>query len=187
MDIMDERIIKFENVVRNQFAAVVWSHKIQEKQADIYAEQYKYYEIARLVASSCSAAGIVCLFYTDALLAKIISVVLSFISIYISAFFKSFNLLTLVDQHKKVANAILELRDKYIKLLLDVNVGLKPYNELECEFENLEERKHILYKEAPTTTDEAVERARKALKVNQDNSFDDKEIDSMLPAQLRKG
>lgn len=30
-----------EDVVRDSYAGVVWSHKIQEKQSDIYAEKFK--------------------------------------------------------------------------------------------------------------------------------------------------
>ena len=43
------------DVVRLNYASVVWTHKIQEKQADIYAAQYKGIEsfIVILAALGC--------------------------------------------------------------------------------------------------------------------------------------
>lgn len=38
---MIENYKMLEDVVRDSYASVVWSHKIQEKQADIYAEKFK--------------------------------------------------------------------------------------------------------------------------------------------------
>ena len=43
------------------------------------------------------------------------------------------------------------------------------------------------YKDAPTTTDKAVELAKEALQVKGDNTFTIGEIDSYLPVALRKG
>ena len=40
---------------------------------------------------------------------------------------------------------------------------------------------------APNTTPKAVERAHQALKIQNDNTYTDDEIDSLLPAELREG
>ena len=57
---------------------------------------------------------------------------------------------------------------------------LKRYNELVKETDTI-------YLEAPSTTDEAVDRASEALKIKKDNTFSDDEIDSFLPISLRRG
>ena len=41
---MDDSYEVIEASVRDTFASVVWSHKIQEKQADIYAERFECLE-----------------------------------------------------------------------------------------------------------------------------------------------
>ena len=38
-----------EDSVRDMFARAVWTHKIQEKQADIYQKQYKWMETASII------------------------------------------------------------------------------------------------------------------------------------------
>ena len=39
---MDEKVRVLEDVARNLFANVVWTHKIQEKQAEIYEHRFKW-------------------------------------------------------------------------------------------------------------------------------------------------
>ena len=39
------------DLIRQQFASIVWTHKIQEKQSDIYAERYSILETANIVVA----------------------------------------------------------------------------------------------------------------------------------------
>ena len=43
-----------------------------------------------------------------------------------------------------------------------------------------------VYKDAPNTTDQAVEKASEALNVKKDNEFSDIEIDANLPESLQR-
>ena len=43
--------------VRQNFASVVWTHKIQEKQADIYAQKYKWLETTNILFPLLHLAG----------------------------------------------------------------------------------------------------------------------------------
>ena len=56
-----------EDTVRDSYASVVWSHKIQEKQSDIYAEKYKKMETVNIAAASLTSVGIVAMIFTDPL------------------------------------------------------------------------------------------------------------------------
>lgn len=44
-----------------------------------------------------------------------------------------------------------------------------------------------IYMAVPTTTDQAVDMAKDALQVTEDNTFSEEEIDSYLPPALQKG
>lgn len=67
-----------------------------------------------------------------------------------------------------------------IKLQSDsVENLLSRYNELVKETDSI-------YLEAPSTTEEAVDKASEALKIKKDNTFSDEEIDSFLPSSLRR-
>lgn len=176
-----------EDVVRDSYSGVVWSHKIQEKQSDIYAEKFKKMETINIGAASLTSVGIIAMVFTDPLWLKLVSALVSFASVYITAYFKSFDLQKLIASHKTIANKLISVRDQYKVLLTEIRLQndsvenlLKRYNELVKETDTI-------YLEAPSTTDEAVDRASEAFKIKKDNTFSDDEIDSFLPISLRRG
>lgn len=176
-----------EAVVRQSLGGVTWTHKIQEKQADIYSNEYKTMEIIRIIAASLTSAGILALFKEDSLWIKLVTAFLSFTTILIGTFFKSFDLQTMVNRHKKSATELLSFRDNFIALICKIKIESGTPEELLQMYEEQLKRLHKVYKEAPITSDKAVALANKALKVNKDNTFYDEEIDSFLPIALGKG
>lgn len=184
---MEQKYTVIENVIRDSFAGVVWTHKIQEKQADIYAGRYKLFEIINITAASLTSVGIVSLIFTNHMWIKLMSAAISFVSVFVSAYYKSFDLQKLIVQHKNTANKLIEIRDLYKILLTKVRMQSESIDELMDEYRNLVERTDLIYKEAPITSDRAVDKASYALKIKKDNCFTDSEIDSFLPKELRRG
>lgn len=175
-----------EDVVRDSYASVVWSHKIQEKQADIYAEKFKKMETVNIGAASLTSVGIVALIFTDPLWLKLASALISFATVYITAYFKSFDLQKFITSHKAAANKLIAVRDQYKVLLTEIKLKVDSVENLLSRYKELVEKTDAIYLEAPTTTDEAVDKASEALKVKKDNTFTDAEIDSFLPLSLRR-
>jgi len=176
-----------EDAVRDMFGRAVWSHKIQEKQADIYQEQYKCMEIMSIVSASFTSAGILSTIFTDRLFVKIISTILSFITIFVTAYFKSFDLNKLTKTHKEAANKLLIVRNKMMCMLTSIKLKEKTVAELENRYHELMDEANEIYREAPQTTDKAVAMAKEALQVKGDNTFSDEEINSYLPQSLKNG
>lgn len=175
-----------ESSIRDTYGSVVWSHKIQEKQADIYSSQYKFLEIARIAASALTTVGIGTLFFENCIVVKVISAIISLASTFVSVFFKSFDLVNMVGQHKQAANSLLCIRDELKLLLLHIRLESKSEQEMLTQYEVLVRKLDDIYKSAPTTTDKAVELARRALQIDKDNDITDREIDLSLPIALRK-
>lgn len=175
-----------EDIVRDSYASVVWSHKIQEKQADIYVEKFKKMETVNIVAASLTSVGIVALIFTDPLWLKLVSAIISFTTVYITAYFKSFDLQKFITSHKAAANKLIAVRDKYKVLLTEIKLKVDSVENLLARYKELVEKTDAIYLEAPTTTDEAVGKASKALKIKKDNTFTDAEIDSFLLLSLRR-
>lgn len=175
-----------ENVVRDSYSSVVWSHKIQEKQSDIYAEKFKKLETINIGAASLTSAGIIAMIFTDPLWLKLVSALVSFVTVFITAYYKSFDLQKLVSSHKSAANKLIAIRDQYKVLLTEIKLQSDSVEKLLAKYKDLVEKTDAIYLEAPTTTVEAVNRASEALKIKKDNSFTDDEIDSFLPVSLRR-
>ena len=111
---------------------------------------------------------------------------ISFATVYITEYFKSFDLQKLITSHKAAANKLIAVRDRYKVLLTEIKLKVDSVENLLARYKELVEKTDAIYLEAPTTTDEAVCEASKALKIKKDNTFTDAEIDSFLPLSLRK-
>ena len=182
---MSDEYKLLEDTLRDAFAGVVWSHKIQEKQSDIYAENFKIMTVINIVAVSLTSAGIVTLIFKDPLWLKFVSAILSFATIFITAYFKSFDLQKLIISHKNTANKLISIRDQYKILLAQTRLQSDSVENLLQKHSDLVNQTIAIYQDAPSTTDKAVSRAEEALKTQKDNTFSDDEIDLFLPNSLR--
>lgn len=65
------------DVVRQNYASVVWTHKIQIKQADIYATRYRRLENFNVILAAATSCGAVSIFADqDSFVLKIATVIL---------------------------------------------------------------------------------------------------------------
>jgi len=183
---MNEQYKLIESTVRATFGGVVWSHKIQEKQADLDSSQFKHMEIAKIFAASITSVGIISLLFVDQAWVKIASAIVSFVPIFVSAFYKSFDLQTMFGQHKSTANKLLGIREELKVLIIKILLEQESPEKLIEVYEGILSRLNEVYADAPNTTDRAVALARTALNVTKDNTFTDEEIDSFLPGELRR-
>ena len=182
----DEYLV-LEDVVRNTFAGAVWSHKIHEKQADQYAQKYHTMETINIFCASLTSAGLIgTIFYSEMWL-KIITAVLSFITIYCGAYFKSFALQDMIEKNRNTAHKIICSRNDLIVLLTEIHLKTGTPQELSEKYKVILEKLNEAYASAPDTTQEAVDEATAALKDREEFSYSDQEIDKFLPLHLQRG
>lgn len=176
------------DLVRQNFASVVWTHKVQEKQADIYVEYYAKLQTMNIIAASITSCGIVStIFAGDAfqLVLKIVTATLSFFTLCITAYFKSFDLQTLGKQNKEAANQFLVIRNELLQIIGDIHIQKESLQDIEGRYSDIIRLLNELYVSAPSTTDKAVKRATQALNIKQEYTYSEEEIDRFLPASLR--
>ena len=183
---MKDKYQALEAVVRQLFASVVWSHKIQCKQADIYKNRYNTLNIINIIVSSITTAGILSIIFEDTMWLKVASAIFSFAVTAINAFLKTFDLSSLEKEHMKTANALWDIRERLLILLIQIGVGEKEYDILLAEYQVIQQDLKSIYDNSPTTLDKAVSMAKKALRFDGDYTYTDEEIDSYLPPMCRK-
>ena len=171
--------------VRQNYASVVWAHKVQEKQSDIYLNRYKWIEIINILAGSLTSCGIITTIFIDTLIMKIITAVLSFITIFIAAYYKSFDLKELQKNHKSAANHFIVERNNLLHVISDLHLMKKSPCEIQQVYEEIMDRVNELYVNAPATSNEALTKAEKSLRVNKEYTYSDEEIDKYLPESLK--
>lgn len=173
------------DVVRQTFASVVWTHKIQEKQADIYNERYAFIETINIVIVSITACGIVSLIFTDQMWVKIAASLLSLATVAISIYDKTFHLHDLGTQHKISANKLLLIRNELLQIISDIHIHKESMEDINKRYQELKIKLNKIYSEMPTTTNNAVERASLALKTKEEFTYSEEEIDRFLPPTLK--
>lgn len=173
-------------LIRQQFASVVWSHKIQEKQSDIYAEGYSILEFTNIIVAAATSCGIVGLIFQgeDSLGLKIVTAIFSFVTLAISAYYKSFDPSSKSKENKNAANKLIGIRNELLSLIADCHIQEKSAKEIKEQFDEVNMRLNKLYLELPTTSDSAVKRAAVALK-NNEYSYTEDEIDCFLVSSLK--
>ena len=174
------------DLIRQQFASVVWSHKIQEKQADIHAEKYSKLETVNIIAATLTSCGIVGLFFQgdNSLGLKIVSAIFSFVTLAISAYYKSFDPSSKSKENKDAANKLIGIRNELLSLIADCHIQEKSAEDIKERFDEVNLQLNKLYLELPTTSDRAVDRATVALK-NNEYSYTEDEIDRFLVSSLK--
>ena len=120
---MDKAIEITESEIRQIFASVVWTHKIQEKQADIYLQRYNILVNSKITLSALTASGICSAVFLDKQWIKVWTAIASLLSLFINSYFKEYDLKKLQKEHKNSALQLLELRNKIISILCDIKLG----------------------------------------------------------------
>ncbi len=174
------------DLIRQQVASVVWTHKIQEKQADIYAERYSGLETANIIVAALTSCGVVGLIFQadESLWLKIVTAIFSFATLAISAYYKSFDPSAKSKENKDAANKLIGIRNELLSLIADCNIQERTVNEIKERFDEVNLKLNQLYLELPSTSDKAVDRATTALK-NKEYSYTDEEIDRFLVSSLK--
>lgn len=163
----------------------MWTHKIQEKQADIYLKEYKFLEFIRILLSALTSSGIFAVVFVDNFWLKLITAIVSAISLFISTYFKTYDLKLLQKEHKKSALAFLELREELTSVLCDIKMNKYTEEELFKKRDDLIKKKIKIANNTLDASEKAVTKASESLKCRQDNTYSDEEIDSFLPLLAR--
>jgi hypothetical protein len=172
--------------VRQNFASVVWTHKIQEKQADIYAKRYKIFEIWNIILAGVTSCGVLAIFFCDAYITKVLTTLVSFGSFFSSAYLKGFDLKNLERQHRIAANKFIIVRNQLLHIIAELHMESN-LEQIKAEYQQILSDLNELYLEAPSTTDSAVSKASKALNIKNEYTYTDEEIDHFLPNNLKGG
>lgn len=175
------------DVVRQSYASVVWTHKIQEKQADIYSERKNFLETVNIIVATLTSCGVTSIVVNkDSFVLKLITFVLSFITVAITAYFKNVDLKSLQKQHKDAADNFIVIRNELLQVITDICMRNEEVKSLNDRYKSIMERLNKLYINAPIVSERAGKRAADAFAKEKGYSYKEEEIDRFLPPELRK-
>lgn len=175
-----------EAQLRENYGKIVYSHKTQEKCADILNERNNCIKNFQILLSGLITTGLLVRVFKGEEWALIVSTVLSAIQFALTSYLKEYNLGETIQKHSTAALELLEIREKYLSLLTDLKARLISLENIISKRDELQDELSKTYKGSPRTFSKAYLTAQKALQINEELTFSDDEIDNFLPTPLRK-
>ena len=175
-----------EGQLRECFGRAVYSHKTQEKCADILLNTYAKIKLWQIILSAITTAGFVSVLFFEEKIGSIIASLVSAILLCLNLYQKNYNLVETAQKHKQAANNLWLVREKYQSLITDLAIGNKTLEIIQEKRDVLMEELNSVHSSAPSTNSKAYKKAQKALKKNEDMTFSDEEIDMFLPKELKR-
>lgn len=175
-----------EGQLRESYGRVVYSHKTHEKCADILLTNLARVRIAQIALSAITTAGFVGAVFGAGKVGAVLGLIVSTVLLALNSYTKNYDQGELAQKHKQAANDLWLIRENFQSLLVDVAMREKPIEALQEQRDKLNEQLHNVYNGAPSTLPKAYKRAQEALKVKEELTFSDDEIDAFLPQALRR-
>jgi hypothetical protein len=183
----DDDRLAFESQVRECFGRCAYTHKTHEKMADREARHLKFVKWGQIVLSALTAAGAVgILFKKDSDFFPYVTVALAVVTLILSSYVKDLNPGETAQKHREAASDIWNVREAYLSLLTDIRDPSLALESLRKRRDDLQISLHKIYRSAPHTDGKAYGDAQDALKNREDLTFNDGEIDQLLPDTLRR-
>lgn len=175
-----------ESQIRECFGRVVYSHKTQEKCADIVLKLHKRLKLLLIIISAIVTTSLLIKLFGDQEWALMVGVILSTILFGLNTYMKDYDLGEISQKHSNAANELWDIRETYLSMLTDIKADQLSINQIISQRDELQKRLFNIYSGSPRTNFKAYKEASKALKINEELTFSDKEIDAFLPKELRR-
>jgi hypothetical protein len=176
-----------ESQIRELFGRVVYSHKAHEKCADAYLRKLGQIKFWQISLSAVTTGSLLLAVFGDGKASTVIGAILSTLLFGLTAYTKDYDFGELTQKHVDTANKLWVVRESYLSLLTDLSTEHVNLLEAREQRDALQNTLAAIYQSAPRTTPEAYSASQKALKINEELTFSDEEIDMFLPAPLRRG
>ena len=175
----------FEGQLKDLYGRAVYSHKTHEKCADILLRWLTFMKWGQITLSALSAGGYVSTLLGTGPIGSMAGSILSAALLALNLYTKDHDLSELASKHRRTAIDIWLIREKYLSLIVDLEIAGKPLEVLQKERDALAENLHAVYSAAPSTNSKAYAKAQEALKCNEEMFFSEDELDAILPTHLR--
>ncbi len=182
----EQEFLIFESQLRENYGKIIYTHKTQEKCADILTIRNNRIKNLQITLSAIITTGIFIKLFQGQQWALITSMVVSTVQLGLTAFLKEYNLGEAIQKHRAVAFDLWKVREEYFSLITDFKSNTILIEDARVIRNKLLEKLSKANSNSPRTFNKAYEQARKALQLNEELTFDEKEIDKFLPAELRR-
>lgn len=175
---------KLRKQIKESYGRVEYSYTVHLKNADYLRTKSNNIKFAQIILSGVSSGGLLGLLFSDSIILKSTSAVISTILFCINLYFKNYDFNKEIEDHIKSSNELWKVRERYVSLLTDFEKLSDA--DIRCIRDKLTNDTSEVYKNAPKTNKKSYKKAKKALKNEEEQYFAPGEIDHMSPEQIRE-
>lgn len=169
--------------LKEAYGRVVYTYTTHLKMMNRLVKKNALIKYTQIILSAISTGGFLGSIITNEIVLTCIGGLFSTALLALNLFFKDFNLLEEIKQHRSAADNLWMVREDYISLLTDFSI-LSDAEIIEKR-DKLQSRVFEIYKMAPKTDRKSYTEAQNALKSEEEQFFSPEEINKMLPSHLR--
>lgn len=173
------------DLLREAYGRVVYTQTTHEYAAQTLQGRNNRFKWFNIIINVLAFGGLIGVLVTNESVIKIITAVLSSLSLASSIYQLSFNPETEAIQHKAAARELWYVREKYKNLIADLMNSTIDKQEVVKRRDALLEELKLIYKFSPATDSDSYKKAQKALQMEDEQTFGEEELDLLLPESLR--
>lgn len=188
ISIMDDKTKTLYREILERYTRIIWTHKIQLCQADIYREKANCYNNLLMALSVLMSASTLSNIFKwiPEYFAGIVLALLALILTYLTTKVRSLNLEAKAADCERFAAVMHNIRNRYAGLLSDIKAGLLSAEQITTQRLRLENDEDLVYSGiVPHTSKDAVSAAEKALKSKLESTTTDEEISLLVSSNLQ--
>ena len=172
--------------IRESFGRVVYTHKTHEKQIELLSSSLTVVRWTQACLIALTAGGAIAVVFGTGYAFQLATAVLASLATGVTVYQLSFDPSRAIEDHRMCARRLWLIREKYVNLLVDLTDGtISADDGRKCRDSLLKEMQDI-YLDAPDTSSRAYAIAQRALKISEEMTFSDEEIDRFLPKPLKR-
>lgn len=170
---------QLKNQIKEAYGKVTYTYTAHHKLADRLEKKNRHIKNTQIALTAFSACGFFALTVTNKIALAWLSGISSVLSLFLSIYTKEYKIQNEINQHRNAANALWDIRESYASLLTDYEI---------LENDGIRHQRDVLCKKVsevnnnyPATDSKSYRAAQKALKKDEEQTFKEGEVDSILP------
>jgi hypothetical protein len=180
----------FVDGLRDTYGRLSFTHKTQEKMAEIESRREIVFKIANLIVIVLTLAAVIADLASNddeplSVAIKAFTIAAASIALIFAFVQLNFEPGKQAEKYRTSAKLFLGLRDQYGSLIADASSGV-PVGELRARRDALEERMRQIDENAPQTTAKAYSKACEAIANSEGITLSDEDIRRIFPETLRR-
>jgi hypothetical protein len=180
---MSEYKESLSSQIRELYGKATYTYVSHLKQYSRIGKLNKRIKYTQIALSAISTAGFINTIFTNQFLITVIGTISSVVLLFITLYYKEFNLSETISSHRNAADELWLIRERMISLLTDKDK--LPESEIQSKRDELQTKLAETYTKYPKTDSKSYAEAQKAIQVEEEQYFSDDELDKMLPTHLR--